>query len=540
MSWIKENSRWLFGVLFTGLCVAAFSFISITAFNNQVINNYALSDYEQWLQKRSSEIEQKLMHSVELLQYQKDILKNEFIVVQAKSGNIERSYQEEVQNLEGSIKALDYLKGHYSEQKIEKARKYLLVGDRRKAEVLFDLIENQNESILAEAAYQSGKLAEARFDYLKAMNQFEKSATLKPKETRYLLAALDMANKNRRRFATLRLLNSLLKIQEEGEPNSIELLTTLNNLAGGYKYLGEHEKAQPLYERSLAMSEKILGKDHYDVAVISNDLSRVYQSQGKYEQAQPLKERSLVIFEKVLGKDHPDVATTTLYLARIYGAQGKYAQAEILYKRSLAIREKTLGKDHPYVVTVLENLAKLYGSQGEYEQAELVYKRCLAILEKAFGKSYSGNAMILDSLAGIYLSQGKYEQAELLYKRMLAIRENASGKNSPVSTRILAGLYLSQGKYELAEALYKRMLANNKRALGEVSPQMLKYFVGFIAESLNGLEEVYKHQGKYEQAEALYLRVISFLEQTYPQERTEIDVIKNNYNDLLKKRAKPN
>ena len=540
MSWVKENYRWLFGVLFTGLCIALFLLISITAFNNQVINNYALSDYEQWLNKRSSEIKQKLMHSDELLQYHKDILKNEFIVVQAKLGNIEHSYHKEVQDLEDAIKSLGYLKGHYPEQKIEEARKSLLVGDRRKAEVLFDLIESQNETVLAESAYQSGKLAVARFDYAKAMDRFEKSATLKPNKIKYLLDALDMAKKNTRAYATARLLTSLLKIQEEGDEKSIEILPTLNDLAGTYKYLGEYEKAQPLYERSLVISEELLGKDHYDVAILLNSLSWVYQRLGKYGQAEPLSERSLVIYEKVWGKEHLYVAMIRFYLAGIYGEQDKYEQAEFFYKGSLAIREKVLGKDAFQVATVLKNLANIYSLQGKYEQAEGLYKRCLAIHEKASGDNSSGDIGVLDSLGRVYMSQGKHEQAEFLYKGMLAHSKKLSGENDPWNRWIQARLYMSQGKYELAESLYEGVQALHEKALGERSPRMLKHFVGSIAKSLNNLAGVYKNRGKYEQAEALYLRVIPILEQKFPKGHPDLDVIKKSYNKFLKKRLNPN
>ena len=65
-------------------------------------------------------------------------------------------------------------------------------------------------------------------------------------------------------------------------------------------------KPNPLYERSLAIWEKALGKDHPDVANSLNNLAALYYAQGKYEQAEPLYERSLAIDEKALGKDHPD------------------------------------------------------------------------------------------------------------------------------------------------------------------------------------------------------------------------------------------
>ena len=82
-------------------------------------------------------------------------------------------------------------------------------------------------------------------------------------------------------------------------------------------------------------------------------------------EAEPLYERSLAIDEKVLGPAHPDVATSLNNLAGLYQAQGKYAEAEPLYRRSLAIREKVLGPDHPDVAVSLNNLASLDQDQGK-------------------------------------------------------------------------------------------------------------------------------------------------------------------------------
>ncbi len=75
-----------------------------------------------------------------------------------------------------------------------------------------------------------------------------------------------------------------------------------------------------------------------------DSLAVLYRDQGKYDEAEALYERSLAIWEKALGKDHPDVATSLNNLAELYESQGKYVVAERLYPVM-----KALGKDHPNV-----------------------------------------------------------------------------------------------------------------------------------------------------------------------------------------------
>ena len=73
--------------------------------------------------------------------------------------------------------------------------------------------------------------------------------------------------------------------------------------------------------------------------------------------AEPLYERALALREKALGPEHPDVATSLNNLAELYEAQGQYARAEPLYQRALAIAEKALGPEHPNMATFRENYA---------------------------------------------------------------------------------------------------------------------------------------------------------------------------------------
>jgi Tfp pilus assembly protein PilF len=49
----------------------------------------------------------------------------------------------------------------------------------------------------------------------------------------------------------------------------------------------------------------VLGSEHPDIAQSLNNLAGLYRKQGKDEQAEPLFQRALAIDEKVFGPDHP-------------------------------------------------------------------------------------------------------------------------------------------------------------------------------------------------------------------------------------------
>lgn len=146
-------------------------------------------------------------------------------------------------------------------------------------------------------------------------------------------------------FNTFRLLQRVLTQQ---------VAATLNNLAVLYGKRGKYKDAEPLCKRALEIREKVLGKDHPDVAKQLNNLALLCQNQvyrflyvsleisyhfcwkqGKYEEVERYYQRALEIYESKLGPDDPNVAKTKNNLASAYLKQGKYKEAEILYKQVL-------------------------------------------------------------------------------------------------------------------------------------------------------------------------------------------------------------
>lgn len=59
----------------------------------------------------------------------------------------------------------------------------------------------------------------------------------------------------------------------------IQVAATLNNLAVLYGKRGKYKEAEPLCKRALEIREKVLGKDHPDVAKQLNNLALLCQNQ---------------------------------------------------------------------------------------------------------------------------------------------------------------------------------------------------------------------------------------------------------------------
>lgn len=73
------------------------------------------------------------------------------------------------------------------------------------------------------------------------------------------------------------------------------------------------------------------------MAASFNNLAVLYNTQGDYAKAEPLFKRSLVITEKAFGPEHPDVATILENLAGLYRITGRGSEAKALEQRAAKI-----------------------------------------------------------------------------------------------------------------------------------------------------------------------------------------------------------
>ena len=253
----------------------------------------------------------------------------------------------------------------------------------------------------------------------------------------------------------------------------------LLNRAGRYFRLrGAYSEARPLYERALAIREKVLGPEHPDTAISLNNLAYLLQAQGDLVAARPLYERALAIREKVLDSEHPETAISLNNLAYLLQAQGDLAAARPLYERALAIREKVLGPEHPVTATSLNNLGLLLQDQGDLAGSRPLKERALAITEKVLGPEHPETATSLNNLAILLEAQGDFARSRPLYERALAIHEKVLGPEHPdTATGLsnLARLLRKSGHTDDAEPLFKRAIAIGEKALGLGHPLTQRY-----------------------------------------------------------------
>jgi CHAT domain-containing protein/Tfp pilus assembly protein PilF len=254
---------------------------------------------------------------------------------------------------------------------------------------------------------------------------------------------------------------------------------SLNNLATLYQLRGDYVKAEPLYRQALTLAEKLLGAEHPDVAKPLNNLAFLYYQLAYYrlasaeeqalyyDKAEPLYQRALAIKEKVLGPEHPDVASSLYSLASLYVERGDYTKAEQFFQRALAIREKVLGPEHPDVAFTLKGLAVLRVRKGDYTNAEPLYQRALAIMEKTLAADSQPICDLLYNLGALYAAKGDIAQAIAFASRANAGAERnltlnlAKGSENQKNDYLSLALYLT----DLTLTLQSQIAPNDPQAL---------------------------------------------------------------------------
>ena len=159
-----------------------------------------------------------------------------------------------------------------------------------------------------------------------------------------------------------------LAVAGHSEPLGVALEFTdrlLNQVGLSLDNRGQLGEAEQVLKRALAITEKVYGPDHPEVAIRANNIGLILKHQGDLAGALQYTQRALAIDEKVYGPDHPTVAIFANNIGQILQGQGDLAGALRYGQRALAIGEKVYGPDHPAVAIRANNIGNILRDQGD-------------------------------------------------------------------------------------------------------------------------------------------------------------------------------
>jgi tetratricopeptide (TPR) repeat protein len=209
-------------------------------------------------------------------------------------------------------------------------------------------------------------------------------------------------------------------------PHALAVSWCWQDLGNIYWYTGDHAKQLECHRRALEIKERILPRDHVDVAISLTGVGAgLGRGMSDWNAAVPYFERAMEIYKKTLGPAHDLTANAMFFLGSALRETGRFDEARTYQERSLNIYRRVSGEESYMVGSVLGELAPLAHVAGRIREAESLYARALPMLENHFG-SGKGDvefASFIARYAAVMRDLNQDAKAESLEARASALRE---------------------------------------------------------------------------------------------------------------------
>lgn len=180
-------------------------------------------------------------------------------------------------------------------------------------------------------------------------------------------------------------------------------------------------------------------------AWLLNDLGGVLTQEGSASAGLPLFERSLALKEKVLGSRHPDVGMAEVSVAFALYKLGRNEEALAHNTRAGAILEASLGADHPDLAIYLSNSGEMLNALNRYAEARESFEKAYAIWQREFGADNVNLGYALTGIGMSFIAEGKSADALAPLERAFRLRQ----QYEPATSR------LAETGFALARALWE-------------------------------------------------------------------------------------
>lgn len=272
----------------------------------------------------------------------------------------------------------------------------------------------------------------------------------------------------------------------------------MNFLALVIEKKGASAEAAQLLRSASDISARTEGTDSPDYLTSMHNLAGALRDLGDLDGAEATERKVLAIRQRVSGPDHPHTTYSMNMLGWILLEKGEWAAAEPYLTQALAANRKKLGDHHPRLAVSMNNLGQVYEDKGDFRTAEKYYRDGLAILEEnKLGESWSA-ARIETNIGFLATDRGEYADAERFAAQALEMERKLGGDTNPdyASSLILASVARSlQHDDAAAEPLLRQALEVRKRAF---PPGHLLIIAAQVR-----LGEVLMAEGKNSEAESL-------------------------------------
>lgn len=297
-------------------------------------------------------------------------------------------------------------------------------------------------------------------------------------------------------------LHRALQLRREllGE-NDVAVAESLHAIGIHHYFATVFGKAEEFFNKALAQAMLLQGEDRR-VAAIKQDLAIMLVAAGRYKEAEPILVETLAMRRRILGPDHFDVAVTLTDLGEVYLRRADYDKAEACHREQIRILDRIFGEHgHKYLAGALSDLANMVEIQGDLIEAETLYRRAMDMERRVVGEDRAG--LTVNNLGVFLFDQGRYDEAESLARTAYRVwngdREKPHAAKGYVCQNLGVVLF-ELGRHAEAERHLRDAIANWRALFGSDHPK--------LAKGLIGLGRVMQFRGNHEEAERLFQEAV--------------------------------
>ena len=348
----------------------------------------------------------------------------ELVVITEALTFVDRGYEQELSCRKEALSVLDQLQTDVNPAEYNRARTCVVTGNTEDAEQVFDRVAEGESAYAAAAAYQSGRLAQCRLDFKKAMQRFERAVALDPANIAALRAAGLLARRLYEHNKAIRWFTSLVGLLEEQGEDTVELALARRDLAYTFALLSQYKKAGVLYKKAMVSLSRLLGRDDPEMGACWYQIGNLQEALGRYEKAEEPYKKALAIMDKAGNGNTPELGDILDKLAALYMELEREREAIPLFERLCTFKEQSPNPDKVTLIMACNNLAEAYRISGMYRESEEKYRKSLLFTEELYGKDHAAVGSIMEELTQVCQRQGKMEEANNCRQRATAIFEH--------------------------------------------------------------------------------------------------------------------
>lgn len=242
-------------------------------------------------------------------------------------------------------------------------------------------------------------------------------------------------------------------------------------------------KANSIYKSLKAQFIKQFGLKHPKTIEIDSCIGMSYMTLAQitgdindYKEACKYLKQSLDANKEIYRDDASlPLATSNLAMANCYVLGGEAENALTHYKAALTLYEEIYGEEHKVTLTALVGVGQTYGTLGDLDKAEEYYQRAISVIDSNLEEMEDKYYEVFFSMAQVYSLNGCFDKSAELLERCLKILDDEVATINDMSVATLklhlAGVYFALEKYNLLFDLLEQVLDTVKESVNLSAPQ---------------------------------------------------------------------